>query len=169
MVEIAGDPWSCQPGLAGASRMAAWRGGLCLTPNFAIASSRLPRASCAGVFPHRHGDALPVTTWNHDGTQLSIEAAGKRQSLSLSKALEGVDLQPGQITAAWAACGRFLRTQPFINRLRSEADFPNRQRYARWVARMIDYARDGQVRSPRPLSRAWWCNACPRTKRKLFR
>ncbi|MEY3897520.1 MAG: hypothetical protein RLZZ214_3041 [Verrucomicrobiota bacterium] len=37
---------------------------------------------------------------------------------------------------------------PFINRLRIEADFPDRERYLRWVERMIRYARDEQVRLP---------------------
>ncbi len=37
---------------------------------------------------------------------------------------------------------------PFINRLRMESDFPERDRYSRWVERMIRYARDEQVRLP---------------------
>ena len=37
---------------------------------------------------------------------------------------------------------------PFINRLRLESDFPGRERYLRWVERMIRYARDEQVRLP---------------------
>lgn len=37
---------------------------------------------------------------------------------------------------------------PFIHRLRQEGDFPGRERYFRWVERMIRYARDEQVRLP---------------------
>jgi hypothetical protein len=33
------------------------------------------------LFPHRHGDPLPVTTWSKDFTKLSIEIAGKCQTL----------------------------------------------------------------------------------------
>lgn len=37
---------------------------------------------------------------------------------------------------------------PFINRLRTEGDFPGRKRYVRWVERMIRYASEEQVRLP---------------------
>lgn len=37
---------------------------------------------------------------------------------------------------------------PFINRLRMEPSFPDRDRYVAWVERMIRYARDEQVRLP---------------------
>ena len=37
---------------------------------------------------------------------------------------------------------------PFINRLRTEREFPGREIYQNWVGRMIRYARDGQVRLP---------------------
>jgi rhamnogalacturonyl hydrolase YesR len=37
---------------------------------------------------------------------------------------------------------------PFIHRLRAEKHFNNREIYAKWIARMIDYARTGQVRLP---------------------
>lgn len=37
---------------------------------------------------------------------------------------------------------------PFIQRLRSEKSFPNRDRYLRWIERMIRYAREEQVRLP---------------------
>lgn len=37
---------------------------------------------------------------------------------------------------------------PFIQRLRSEGDFAGRERYKKWVARMIRYAREEQVRLP---------------------
>ena len=37
---------------------------------------------------------------------------------------------------------------PFIHRLQCEKDFSNREPYERWIARMLDYARTGQVRLP---------------------
>jgi len=37
---------------------------------------------------------------------------------------------------------------PFLYRLRREDKFPQRERYERWVARMLGYARDEQVRLP---------------------
>lgn len=37
---------------------------------------------------------------------------------------------------------------PFIQRLRSEGEFPNRRRYEQWISRMLRYARDEQVRLP---------------------
>lgn len=37
---------------------------------------------------------------------------------------------------------------PFISRLRREAWFPKRERYVNWIAQMIRYARDTQVRLP---------------------
>jgi unsaturated rhamnogalacturonyl hydrolase len=37
---------------------------------------------------------------------------------------------------------------PFINRLRKEGEFPGREKYHRWVEKMICYARDEQVRLP---------------------
>ena len=37
---------------------------------------------------------------------------------------------------------------PFIHRLRGEEDFSDRGSYERWIARMLDYARTGQVRLP---------------------
>lgn len=37
---------------------------------------------------------------------------------------------------------------PFINRLRTEGDFPGRVRYEQWIGRMMRYARDGQIRLP---------------------
>jgi len=37
---------------------------------------------------------------------------------------------------------------PFIHRLRTERQFPRRELYERWIARMLAYARDGQVRLP---------------------
>ena len=37
---------------------------------------------------------------------------------------------------------------PFINRLRTEANFPDREIYLKWVERMIRYAREEQVRLP---------------------
>jgi len=37
---------------------------------------------------------------------------------------------------------------PFVNRLRKEKQFENRDLYEKWVARMLDYARTGQIRLP---------------------
>ena len=37
---------------------------------------------------------------------------------------------------------------PFINRLRRRGDFPNRNLYKRWIEKMLNYARDEQVRLP---------------------
>lgn len=37
---------------------------------------------------------------------------------------------------------------PFINRLRKESEFCDREKYHSWVERMISYARDNQVRLP---------------------
>ncbi len=37
---------------------------------------------------------------------------------------------------------------PFIQRLQAEEDFPERESYANWIGKMLDYARDGQVRLP---------------------
>ncbi len=37
---------------------------------------------------------------------------------------------------------------PFIQRLRTEPDFPNRHRYEEWIDRMIRYAREEQIRLP---------------------
>ena len=37
------------------------------------------------LFPYRHGDALPVTTWNQPRSELSISAGGKIQTLSFTK------------------------------------------------------------------------------------
>jgi rhamnogalacturonyl hydrolase YesR len=37
---------------------------------------------------------------------------------------------------------------PFVNRLRKEKQFANRDLYEKWVARMLDYARTGQIRLP---------------------
>jgi hypothetical protein len=35
------------------------------------------------LFPHRHGDPLPVTSWNNDRSSLSIETAAGKQTLNL--------------------------------------------------------------------------------------
>ncbi len=37
------------------------------------------------LFPHRHGDPLPVTAWNNGSAELSIEAGGRKQTLVLKK------------------------------------------------------------------------------------
>lgn len=37
------------------------------------------------LFPHRHGDALPVTTWNQAGSELIIEVGGIKRTLSLTE------------------------------------------------------------------------------------
>lgn len=37
---------------------------------------------------------------------------------------------------------------PFLHRLLSEPGFPGRERYEAWIAKMLAYARDGQVRLP---------------------
>ena len=37
---------------------------------------------------------------------------------------------------------------PFVNRLRKEKQFENRDLYEKWVERMLDYARTGQIRLP---------------------
>ena len=37
---------------------------------------------------------------------------------------------------------------PFIHRLRVEKNFPNREAYEKWIARMLDYARHEQIRLP---------------------
>ncbi len=37
---------------------------------------------------------------------------------------------------------------PFIQRLRTEPNFPNRHRYEKWIERMIRYAREEQIRLP---------------------
>jgi hypothetical protein len=37
------------------------------------------------LFPHRHGDKLPVTTWNQTRSELIIEAGGEARTLSFTK------------------------------------------------------------------------------------
>ncbi len=37
---------------------------------------------------------------------------------------------------------------PFLHRLREESAFPNRPLYQKWISRMVEYARHGQVRLP---------------------
>ena len=37
------------------------------------------------LFPHRQGEALPVTTWNEDFTRLTIEVGDRKQVLVLKK------------------------------------------------------------------------------------
>ena len=37
---------------------------------------------------------------------------------------------------------------PFLHRLRTEPRFAHRELYAKWIARMLDYARRGQIRLP---------------------
>ncbi len=37
------------------------------------------------LFPHRHGDPLPVTTWNEARTKLGIEAGGEKRTLTFTK------------------------------------------------------------------------------------
>lgn len=37
---------------------------------------------------------------------------------------------------------------PFINRLRTDKEFPNRERYETWIANMLHYAKDVQIRLP---------------------
>lgn len=37
------------------------------------------------LFPHRHGDALPVTTWNQTRSKLVIQTGGEKRTLSFTK------------------------------------------------------------------------------------
>jgi hypothetical protein len=41
------------------------------------------------LFPHRAGDPLPVTTWNADHTELTVEIAGNKDVFRLNQSSEG--------------------------------------------------------------------------------
>jgi hypothetical protein len=41
------------------------------------------------LFPHRHGDALPVTAWDESRSELSIETGGEKSTLGLSESAAG--------------------------------------------------------------------------------
>lgn len=41
------------------------------------------------LYPHRHGDALPVTTWNSDRTELGVEVRGLKDAIAFKRGADG--------------------------------------------------------------------------------
>jgi rhamnogalacturonyl hydrolase YesR len=120
-------------------------------------------------------DPLPWGTnynWNyHNGgtawaMQLLAEATGERKYADYASRfcdfhLEGipfVEYQVKTLNAVESANHWIIETPlldftlapslPFVHRLRAEPSFPNRADYERWVARMMTYAREEQIRLP---------------------
>lgn len=87
--------FECSVDSVGASHEHADRGNFTFYAHgrrWALASRSVAPDFRIMLFPHRHGDPLPVATWNPDRTRLTIEMAGRRHTISLRNDIGGTNL-----------------------------------------------------------------------------